>query len=104
MVPYKTVVLNIGGQFISATHSFVCPMHGIYVFSVSFLTYKDRIDRLHLRKKSIDIVDIWAYDDDINETYGSGSISVVLECLENDAVRVVTGESGNMVSYLSGKI
>ena len=97
-VPFNKVMLNMGGHFSLETYSFVCPMHGLYAFSVSFVAAKDRIDNLELRKNNVGITDIWAYDDDTYGSHGSGSISIVLECSENDDVRVVTGESGNIIS------
>ena len=90
------MVVNIGGHFSLATHSFVCPIHGIYAFFVTFVTQRNLIDTLELRKNNIRMVEIWAYDDDTYLGNGSGSTSIVLECFENDDVRVVTAESGTL--------
>ena len=93
---FNNVVLNIGGHFSLETHSFVCPIHGLYAFSVSFVAAKDLIDNLQFRKNNIDIIDVWAYDDDTNGSIDSGSVSIVLECFENDDVRFVAGWSGSI--------
>ena len=97
VVPFNNVVFNIGGHFSSAKHSFVCPVHGIYVFHVTFITAKDFIDNLELRKNNARVIDVWAYYYD-SHYYGSGSVSIVLECFKHDDVRVVTGRSGSILA------
>ena len=96
VVPFNDIVLNAGGHFSRTTHSFVCPIDGLYVFSVSFTTRTGYINYLRLRKNSAEVSDIYAYDDDSSNSRGTGSVSIVLECSKYDDVRVVTGVSGNM--------
>ena len=93
-VPYKLVRVNMGGYFSVANRGFTCPYHGLYVFSVTLTTRRDLIDGVQLQKNGDLQFIIIAYAENNSSVVGSGSTSMVMECFENDFVRVVSPQSG----------
>ena len=100
-VRYANTLLNIGGYYNSATYRFTCPVHGLYVFSVTFTTASGTIDRVILRKNGQQEFTVYASDDPDNGSYGSGTASVVMECNVNEFVDVAAGQAGNFYSGLN---
>ena len=95
VLPYKDVVLNLGGHFSRSSHSFVCPVHGLYVFSVTIVTEKNFRDCVQLNMEGRKVCGICAYDDGESTSNGSGTLSMALECLQGSVINVVNPVTGN---------
>ena len=103
VMPYKDVVLNMGGHFSRSSHSFVCPIHGLYTFSVTLVSEHNKRDTVHLQMGGRTICEIAAYDhtDDSSYSNGSGTVSMVLECPQGGVFRVVNPISGNFLDHFN---
>ena len=96
VVPWRDVITNFGSHYYPATYSFICPVSGIYVFSVTTRTYNDHIWVCLLRN---DHELLRVYVDGENGDYDMSSSSSVTECRAGDAVWVIVGSGGSFVAH-----
>ena len=95
VVPWRDVVTNLGGYFNPRTSSFICPLNGDYIFSVTILTHNDHI-QIKIFKNNEVLIRVLADNDNSNLDSGSGS--VVTECVSGDVVWVQVGVGGKFDS------
>ena len=91
---FDETMTNIGGHFNPATSSFVCPYHGVYMFSFTFNA--DTGDAVHLGIKRNDTLFVTAQADITNDSKTTGSAVVVLECGPSQVVWVQCTHEGDL--------
>ena len=63
VIGFTEVVSNFGGHFNPATSSFVCPDHGVYMFSMTICTFADYLTVILYRNNRMLI---YGYPDDFS--------------------------------------
>ena len=91
---FDALISNIGGHFNPSTSSFVCPYHGVYLFSINFNS-EDSND-LQLAIVIDSEVKVQAYAD-YNDDLTTGSALVIVECGPSQVAWVkCNGNGGNL--------
>ena len=98
IVPWLNVITNFDGHYYPETYSFVCPVHGVYMFSVVILTINDyiRIDVLQNEKQLFEVHADGEYD-----FYDMSSSLGVIECEAGDVVLAVVDFGGSFALHSS---
>ena len=96
LIPYTTVITNIGGHYNPDTYTFVCPYRGVYVFTVSTNAYNDQLVG-ELYKNDQLLIRTFANED----FRDSATASVVTECEMRDSVYVYAYTGGEFDCYWS---
>ena len=91
---FDQVITNFGGHFNSMTSSFVCPCHGIYLFTLNFNTYNSDGLNLALMQNSALLVQAVA-DRAEDGALTTGSASVVVECGPSEMIWVEGADSAS---------
>ena len=97
IIIFDAVITNIGGHYNPATSSFVCPWHGVYVFSVAVQGYLYDQAHIDLMRNSEYLTRIWI--DDISDVYNRGSTTTVIECHSGDVIWNRAGSTCNIHAY-----
>ena len=101
---YYSVSVNNGGHYNRTNHRFICPYHGLYLFSVTFTSGRSTINQVHLRRNGFTQFQIFTNYFETFESIDSGSTSLILECPENFYVDVAAGTRGNLRPVSNGHI
>ena len=91
MVPWLNVITNFGGHYYPETYSFVCPVNGVYVFSVAIRSYHGQI-WVRIIKNDEELFRVFAGD--ANPINDMSSSSSVIECEAGDVVWVIVAGGG----------
>ena len=92
IIVFNEVLTNAGGHYSTATSSFICPWHGLYLVSVNIQGYDSDQMYIYLMRNDVYIGYFWL--DDISGVYNRGSTTVVTECDRGDILWVRTGDNG----------
>ena len=94
VVAFQNVTSNIGNSFQLATSIFVCPISGVYFFSLTVASVNaNNIMSAHLMKEAQSLVSLYAKADGLNQS-GAGS---VVTCERGESVWVqCTGDARHM--------
>ena len=84
IVLYDSIITNYGGYYNPLTSSFICPVHGIYMFYVNTNVAGSDIV-IQLNRNTINLVDSWARID-VSDDFNHGSNLVVTECDLGDVI------------------
>ena len=90
-VKYDSIVTNIGGFYNPETSIFTCPTDGIYLFSVSFYTYDNRLMTGNIVRDGTVLLQLYS---DFEEDQ-QASTTVLTECLAFDSVWVECAEDNS---------
>ena len=83
IVLFGRELTNYGGYYNTQTSSFICPVDGVYVFSVTTnVNYGDVI--VTIMRNDVDLSAVWGRTDD--EPFTHSTNMVVTECLAGDVV------------------
>ena len=82
---YNLVQSNVGGIYDSATSSFTCPVHGVYLFSASVWTDVGELARVALHRNDEHLFNARA---DVPQSENGASNTIVIECLAGDRIWV----------------
>ena len=74
---------NYGGYYNSQTSSFICPVDGVYIFTLT-INVGDANVVVAIMRSDVDLTDTWAWTD--NERFKHATNMVVTECLVGDVV------------------
>ena len=91
VIPFEDVISDFGGHYNMNTYAFTCPVHGVYMFSMSI----SQVDRSQIQgvlyhnnvPVSRKVADAEGFRD-------SASTTVVIECNTGDQVFVMVGQGG----------
>ena len=83
IVLFNWELTNYGGFYSSQTSSFICPVDGVYVFSLTINAHDANV-HVKIMRNDIDLSDAWAYA--LTVPYTHGTNMVVTECLVGDVV------------------
>ena len=92
IILFDEVLANVGGHYSTATSSFICPWHGVYLMSVNVQGYISDYIIIHLMRNSSIIGRILI--DRISGVYNRGSTTIVTECDRGDILWVRAGSNG----------
>ena len=92
VVVFDQGLSNAGGHYSTATSSFICPWHGLYLVSVNIQGYDSDQMYIYLMRNDVYIGYFWL--DDISGVYNRGSTTIVTECDRGDILWVRTGDNG----------
>ena len=83
---------NYGGFYNSQTSSFICPVDGVYIFTLT-INVDDANVAVCIMRNDVGLTDTWGRTD--NELYTHATNMVVTECLAGDVIwpRVATQPS-----------
>ena len=106
---FTQVLSNIGGHFCSYTSSFVCPDHGVYMFSMTICTHDDYLRVILFQNNNLLA---YALPDDASSSSPDAecqSPSVIVECNVGDVIWVMCDEPGHVnsaydITLLSGAL
>ena len=82
-VLFDRQLTNYGGLYNSQTLSFICPVDGVYIFTVTISVNNANIN-VCIMRDDIELTDTWARTD--NELFAHATNMVVTECLMGDVV------------------
>lgn len=87
-VPFETGLLNLGGQYHSSTSIFIAEQPGVYIFSVTILSFYDPHPEFHaaIVKNGGVLTRIYGHGD--NGRHDQGSATVVVQLNARDEVWV----------------
>ena len=91
VVPWRDVITNFGGHYYPETYSFVCPVNGVYVISITVRTYIGQ-SWVYVLKNDEELFRVIA--DDENYDIVMSSNSGVIECQAGDVVWVLVADAG----------
>ena len=74
---------NYGGYYNTQTSSFICPVDGVYIFTLKINVYDD-IVYVRIMRNDVHLTDSWAQTD--NEPYSHATNMVVTVWLVGDVV------------------
>ena len=101
VMDFSAVALNHGNHYNPATRSFVCPVSGVYMFSVNICTYNDYLRaRLHLN----DEVLIYIQADHEDGDYDCSSFTLLAEARVGDVTWVQCDYGGFVYSGLYNSV
>ena len=98
VVPFDDVISNFGGHYSTQTYSFTCPVHGVYIFSMSINQYDNNNIRGIIYRNKDELIRSTAADGGYRE---SASATVITECNAGDQVFVSVEFGGNFDGELS---
>ena len=106
IIQFDNVLSNIGGHYNPNTCSFVCPDHGMYLFSVTICTNEDAL-WIRLYKNNDPLTFAYANNDDTD--VDCSSPTVITECDAGEIVWVMSWSNGfiyagNEVPVFSGAL
>ena len=83
IVLFDRELTNYGGFYNSQTSSFICPVDGVYIFTLTINV--DGADvHVSIMRNDVELTDTWARTD--NELFAHATNMVVTECLVGDVV------------------
>ena len=83
IVLFDRELTNYGGYYNTQTSSFICPVDGMYLFTLVINAYTTDVQVLIMRN-DVELTQTWARA--IVELYNHGTNMVVTECLAGDVV------------------
>ena len=83
IVLFDRELTNYGGYYNTQTSSFICPVDGMYLFTLVINAYNTDVQVLIMRN-DVELTQTWARA--IVELYNHGANMVVTECLAGDVV------------------
>ena len=86
---------NYGGFYNTQTSSFICPVDGVYIFTLTINVEAANIV-VDLMRNDVELSAAWGRTDD--EPYTHATNMVVTECLVGDVVWVMSRGSGYIYS------
>lgn len=104
-IPFDRVLTNIGNAYHSTSGIFIAPVTGIYVLSLTMLSFGDAQASYRLLMNGSVVVPI--YHQPATGGYDSASATVVLQLAQGDDVRVANNivnnhVHGNNLSFFAG--
>ena len=92
ILPFDLVLTNVGGHFSEDVSSFICPVDGLYLFSVSVVTSygTDAYAYVGIFTDSDFLAYVYAQNTGDNENYSAASSTIVVECFVGSRVWVET--------------
>ena len=97
IVPFDSVLTDVGGNFFVGGNCFYCPQDGVYEFAVYLTTTAGRSAKLSIRRNGISIASTFANAGGADD-FGAGGNSVISLCFDGEVVDVITTAD----SYLYG--
>ncbi|XP_045187600.2 uncharacterized protein LOC123545333 [Mercenaria mercenaria] len=98
-VPFDRVSLNEGNGFDIRSHTFICPVHGIYVFQSALKVNSSQMET-DIVKNDFSVGRIYARVLAGNSHFDQGYNSVIVDCNRSDRVWVRVGSlSGTFIDY-----
>ena len=85
------VITNVGSHYNNRTHSFACPYHGVYSFSVTIARHADSLSLAIYQSKKL-----LSYIEDDSDSASLATASVVTECFPGETVFIDTHEGGQL--------
>ena len=83
IVLFDRELTNYGGYYNTQTSSFICPVDGVYIFTLTVNANNADVV-VTIMRNDVELTDTWARTD--NEIYTHGTNMVVTECLAGDVV------------------
>ena len=83
-VLFDRELTNYGGYYNAQTSSFICPVDGIYLFTLAVTVYNDTETHVIIMRNDVELTSTYARTDD--EPFNHGTNMVVTECLAGDVV------------------
>ena len=83
IVLFDLELTNYGGYYSTHASSFICPVDGIYIFTL-VINVDDTNALVFIMRNNLDLTDTWAEASEIR--YNHGTNMVVTECLAGDVV------------------
>ena len=94
VIEFEHVISNFGGHYNPDTSSFICPVNGIYLLSVTVQTYRLTDFAVDLMRDNQWLARAWA--DDAHGTYTQASSTIVTECNRGELLWVQTDTGGTL--------
>ena len=93
VLPFNTIITNYGGYFNQDISAFLCPVHGLYLFSASVQTgWGDDEAFVYLFHKDVQVALSWAFSrGGSSAANDAATATVTLECFTGDRVYLETG-------------
>ena len=91
VVIFDGVILNSGESYLQSSSVFLCPVDGIYMFSINLITRLGQDMLCRIKRNNYTRASVTAR----GETESTGSNFLVMECLEGDKVWVEATANGN---------
>ena len=94
VIVFDEVLTNFGGHYNPTTSSFICPVDGVYLFSVSMLPYISVNIVVNLMRNNT--VLSRAHGDDVSGSFNPVGTTVVTECSRGEPMWVNVYSSGSI--------
>ena len=95
VIDFSRVLTNYGGHFNPATHSFICPDYGVYMFPLTVCTHADYA-RVQLWKGNVILTTVYVGND--NDDIGCSSPTFITERNVGDVIWVMSAINGHIHS------
>ena len=100
IVLFDRELTNYSGYYNTQTSSFICPLDGIYIFTLVISVQRTN-GHVFIMRNDVELTSTWAHTDD--EQYNHGTNMVVTECLVGDVVWPKVGQSYGLGSFHSDR-
>ena len=91
LIPFDTVISNLGGHYNSDIYTFICPYHGVYMFSTSINNYGLNYNvGASICRQNQQLARGYSY-----YYYQSVTPVIITECESGDSVFVKVDQSGD---------
>ena len=84
IVLFDRELTNYGGYYNTETSSFICPVDGIYIFTLAITVYIDTETHVIIMRNDVELTSTYSRTDE--EPFNHGTNMVVTECLVGDVV------------------
>ena len=88
-INFPEVITNVGGSYMPGTSEFICPVSGVYMFSATMMSQKDRYGVFNIKIGTDQKAAAWS--DGRGNAFGNGNNIAIVECDGGQRVWVECG-------------